>query len=335
MLGLPLKTSSIVCVGVALWLAACGGGAEPAEAPAASATAGGEAPRERPTGPPLSYVGDSDRVVVRIDMEAVRGSAIANDIASLVRGYPTWSALLGASGIDPVRDFDRVLVAAPAVIADRSVIVVRHHLGNARIREAVLAMAVDRGARPEWRDTEGFPTVEWPAQTAVPRLVVLTAENELVVTTEDDLARVVAVARDHAARREADGLVEPALQLEDGLIANIVADEVGDSADRMRYPPAAFRVTIREDGEERGRIVLSAQGTYVDDDSAAQARRYYTEQRNFYAGQMLVRAVGLDRPLREATIGGEGNVVDVNASLTEDEIQRVLGLVALGQIGGG
>src|SRR5690606_32897325 len=146
--------------------------------------------------------------------------------------------------------------------------VIRHHLGNARIREAVLAMSVDRGARPQWREVEGFSAVDWPAETEVPRIVVLTAENELVVTTPDGLDRVVAVARDHAARREgdaADATVEPALQLEDGLIATIVADEVGDGGQRMRYPPEAFRVSIRQDGEQEGRVVLSAIGTYADD----------------------------------------------------------------------
>src|SRR5690606_29121404 len=76
----------------ALALSACG--APPPEPPPAD-TAGGEAaPRERPTGPVQSYVGDGDGVVVRIDMEAVRGSTLAADIGSMLRSYPTWRQLL-------------------------------------------------------------------------------------------------------------------------------------------------------------------------------------------------------------------------------------------------
>jgi hypothetical protein len=320
-----------------LVLAGCGGAAEaPAPAPAEPTTGGEQAQAPRPTGPPASYVAEDHQVVVRLDMEAVRSSAVSADIASLVRSYPTWRDLLGSSGIDPVRDFDRVLLAAPAVVSDRSIIVIRHHLGGARVREAVLQMASQRGSRPEWRDAEGFPVVEWPAETAVPRLVVLTADQELVVTTADDLDRVIEVARDHAARREGDGVIEPALQLEDGLIATIVADAMGESTGRMRlrHPPEAFQVIVRQDGAQEGRIVLAAQGRYATDGAAEEARRYFVEQRDFYAGQMLVRAVGLDRVLREAQIGASGSNVDVSASLTEEEIQRVLGLFALGQIGG-
>lgn len=322
----------LVC---SLALAACGGGEAPLLEPALEATAGGEAPRrERPTGPVLSYVGESDGVVVRIDMEAVRGSTLAPDIGSMLRSYPTWRALLGESGLDPVRDFDRVLVVAPAVVADRSVIVIRHHLGNARIREAVLAMAVARGQRPAWEEREGFALVEWPAETEVPRFVVLTGESELVVATDADLDRVIAIARDHAARRDADELIEPALQLEDGVIATAVADRLGEAASRFRYPPEAVNVSVRSDGAQQGRILLSLRGTYADDGSAGEARRWLDEQRTAYMNHMLVRAIGLDRALREATIAGEGNVVDVAGSFTEEELQRVLGLVALGQIGG-
>jgi hypothetical protein len=317
-----------------LLLAGCGGAAEAPAPVVTEPTTGGEQ-AARPTGPPASYVADDHQVVVRIDMEAVRSSALSADIGSLVRSYPTWRDLLGSSGIDPIRDFDRVLLAAPAVVSDRSIIVVRHHLGNARVRDAVLQMASQRGQRPTWRDTEGFPVVEWPAQTAVPRLVVLTSDQELVVTTPDDLERVLTVARDHAARREGDATIEPALQLEQGLIATIVADAMGETGRmRLRHPPEAFSVTVREDGAQQGRILLAAQGRYPNDDAAEQARRYFAEQRDFYAGQMLVRAVGLDRVLREANIAASGSTLDVSASLTEEEIQRVLGLFALGQIGG-
>lgn len=326
-----------VSLAVLISLVGCGG-SEAREPVVRTETAGGErdaAPPPRPTGPPASYVTEEHQVVVRIHMEAVRSSAIAADIGSLVRSYPTWRSLLGSSGIDPVRDFDRVLLAAPALVSERSILLVRHRLGNARVREAVLQMASQRGERPEWREVEGFSVVDWPAETSAPRLVVLTADDELVVTTPEDLERVVAVARDHAARREGDALIEPALQLEDGLIAAVAADRMGDTSRmRFRHPPEAFQLTVREDGQQRGRVMLALLGRYADDASAEQARRYFVEQRDFYAGQMLVRAVGLDRVLREARIGGEGSSLDVSASLTEEEIQRVLGLFALGQIGG-
>jgi hypothetical protein len=342
-----------------LALAACGG-ASPRTESARVGTAGGEAgaapvaAQRRPSGPPASYVREEHEVVVRIAMDAVRRSAVAEDIGSLVRSYPTWRDLLGSSGIDPVRDFDRVLLTGPGLASERAILVIRHHLGNARVREAVLQMASARGSRPEWREVEGLSVVEWPAQTRVPRLVVLTAPNELVVTTQADLEQVVEVANDHAARREGDESIEPALALEEGLIATVVAESLRTAGSRMRLqsPPESLELTVREDAGPQGtepggeaggeardaggprRIVLAARGLFSSEESAAAAERYLVEQRDFYAGQMLVRAVGLDRLLREARIAASGSALDLRASLTEEELRRVLGLLALGQLGG-
>jgi hypothetical protein len=318
---------------VAALVAACGGGSS-AQPEGGTPSAGGEEVVSRqPSATLQSYVGEGDQVVVRLDMERVRSSSLSEDIGSLVNSYPMWQELLGSSGIDPVRDFDRVLITAPAVIADRSIMLIRHNLTNTRVREAVLSMAVEAGQRPEWETQNGFSVVRWPAETEIPRYVVITGEHELVVTTEEDLPRVLVVANDHAARRTADEAMEPALALEAGTIATVVASEIGGT--RFEYPPDSFQLTIREVAGEERRIELVAHGTYADETSATSARAYFNQQRDFYAGHMLARAVGLDRPLREAQIGGVGNMVDLSASFTEEEIERVLGLFALAGMSGG
>ncbi|HJL14856.1 MAG TPA: hypothetical protein RMH99_04320 [Sandaracinaceae bacterium LLY-WYZ-13_1] len=337
---MPRRASPWMLVWIAaVGLAACGGEAPAPRAAAADApTAGDEAAPEpaAPVGPPRSYVADEDTIVVRVDMARVRASSISSDIGSLVRSYPTWQRLLGRSGIDPVRDFDRVLVSAPTAITDRATMVIHHRLSGADVREAVLNMAVAEGEQPAWREVGGFDVVDWPAPTDPPRVVILSGPSEFVVTTPDDLERVIAVASDHRARRRGDETVEPALVLEDGTVATVVAEEMSEyGRSRMRHAPEAFEVVLRDDAEAEGHLRLRARGTYADADAASAAARYYVTQRNEYAGNMMVRAVGLDRPLREATIEAEGNRLDVTAAFTEEEIQRVLGLVALGGLGAG
>lgn len=334
-----LRGPTTLLVALSMALLACGSGEE---APAAE-TAGGEAvapPPEVPTGPVRSYVADDDTVVMRLDMARVRASAVSADIASLVRSYPTWQQLLGSSGIDPVRDFDLVLVtAAAAQGSDSGTMLIRHRLTNERVREAVLAMAVDQGAPPEWRRVDGFDVVDWPAQTEVPRVVVITAEHELLVTTAAELDAALAVAHDHRLRREGDEVVEPALHLDDGVIASLRVDELSDRwRARVEHPPERLEAILREapaePGGEASRFAIDADATYADAASAEAARAWFVQQRDFYAGQMLVRAVGLDRPLRATQIVAEGEHVSLDASFTEEEVQRVLGLLAFAQVGG-
>ncbi|MEZ4336457.1 MAG: hypothetical protein R3B82_07510 [Sandaracinaceae bacterium] len=331
----------LLVAALSLALFACGSSED--EPPAAE-TAGGEAVAPAPevaTGPVRSYVADDHTVVMRLDMARVRASSVSSDIASLVRSYPTWQQLLGSSGIDPVRDLDLVLVtAAAAQGSDSGTMLIRHQLTNERVREAVLSMAVDRGAQPEWRQVDGFDVVDWPAQTEVPRVVVITAEHELLVTTAGELDAALAVAHDHRLRRQADEVVEPALHLDDGVIASLRVDELSDRwRARIEHPPERLEAVLREAaseaGAEDGHFAIDADATYADAASAEAARAWFVQQRDFYAGQMLVRAVGLDRPLREAQIVAEGERVSIDAAFSEEEVQRVLGLLAFAQMGGG
>ena len=321
---------------LALLALACGG--PPPETAEPEPTAGGEAQAEPvPEGPPASYVTAEHHVLVVIDMTRVRESPVGGDIGSLIRSYPTWRELLGSSGIDPVRDFDRALIAAPGALTGQGILLLRHHLDDADIRERVLRMAVSGGETAAWRQERGFSVVDWPAQTDPPRIVVLTGPGELVVCTAQDLPRVLDVASDHRARRRASETsepIEPALALGDAVIASVRADEVsGSMASRFEHPPEAFDLELREDGS-REQLALAAHARYADDGAAVAAANYLSRQRDYYADQMLVRAVGLDRLLREARIETEGSRLDVGATFTVEEMQRVLGLVALGQIGG-
>lgn len=314
-----------------LLLFGCAGNDAEAAEPVVEETAGAEVEPEPevPTGPTLSYVDPSYSVVMRLDMERVRASSLSREISAQVRGYETWRNLLGASGIDPVRDFDRVLATAPGSVVGESILLVRHHLTNAQVRESVLNMSVERSERPAWRQMDGFDVVDWPADTDPPRVVVLTAENELVVCTPSMVERVIEVAHDHRLRREADETVEPELQLAERVIATVNVSELTETTrSRIQHPPDAFEVELTDDAEEQGRLHIRANGQYADAAQAEAARAYFADQRDFYAGQMLVRAVGLDRPLREAEITAEGPTLNARASFTEEEVERVLGLLA-------
>lgn len=326
---LPLSIS--LCLVLGLW--GCGG--DGSSEPPADDTAGGEVvePQEEvPTGPIRSYVRDGDTVTMRLDMVRVRESAVSADISSLIRSYPTWSDLLGRSGIDPIEDFERVLVTSQSAGTDSATMVIVHNLTDAQVREAVLQMSVDEGAAPQWREVDGFDVVEWPAETETPRLVVIAGPHELVVTTEAELDGVVEVAHDHRLRRSADEVLEPALQLDDGVIATVRASALSDRfRARIQHPPDRFEVELRDDAEEAERMNLALRGVYPDAAAAEQARAWADEQRRFYAGQMLVRAVGLNRPLEEATIAVDGSDLTIDASFTEEEVQRVLGLLAFAQ----
>lgn len=318
-------------------LIGCGGGAEPSERAGGRAdSAGGEAQARapRPSGPPMSYLPQGTKVVARLDMSRVRRSPLGPDIASAIRATETWQRLAGSSGLDPVRDFDAILVGADAIYTHRRVVVLRTPHTEAEVRQRVLALAIDRGAPPEWREVGGLSVISWPMpRVDVPYSLVLTAPHELVLAPDDDLARIAEVASDHALRRAqgSDAPIEPELvAMREREIATV---SVGvPLPGREGYPQPPDRTRIEVDESETGDAVIAIHTEFTDEARASAAHAWLLEQARYWAGQTMVRAIGMNRPLEEARVARAGAEVDVGTHLTSDELRRLLGLMALSQL---
>lgn len=321
---------------LALLAVGCGGGE--AEAPEATETSGGEtavAEPAAPTGPPLSYLPASARVVARLDMARVRRSPLSTDIASAIRSTTTWQRLAGGSGIDPVQDFDAILVGADELYTDRRVVVLRHPRTEAEVRERLLAMAIDRGAAPQWREVGGLPAISWPMdRVSVPYSLVITAPHELVLAPDDDLERIATVAHDHAARREAgagEGALEP--QLTSARETEIATLTIGVPLPaREGYPAPPQRTRVDVDERADGAAVIAIRADFASDTEAGAARQWLDAMRAQYAQQTMVRAIGMHRPLEEASVALDGTQLAFGTHFTTDELRRVLGLMALSQL---
>jgi hypothetical protein len=315
----------------------CGGGPG-ADEPRAASTEGGElaaasAPRV-PSGPTPSFLPAGTKVIGRLDMARVRRSPLGPDISSAIRSTPTWQRLAGGAGLDPVRDFDAIVAGGDALYTDRRVVVLRHPHSEAEVRQRILGLAVDRGASPEWREVEGFSAVTWPMpQTSLTYSLVITAPGELVLAPDDELGRIAEVARDHALRRAAGAgdVLEPYLAgRRPDEIATLVMDVPLPARPGYPEPPQRTRVEI---DEAEGDAVLSVRAEFEDGARASAAGRWVDEQRAFYASQMMVRAVGMHRPLEAARVEASGPQLAIDARLSSEEIRRVLGLMALSQLG--
>ncbi|UJR79991.1 hypothetical protein [Sandaracinus amylolyticus] len=313
-------------------LAGCG---STAEEPANEATSGSETEVARgPSGPPPSFLPAGTKVIARLDMARVRRSPLALDIASAIRSTTTWQRLAGSSGVDPVQDFDAILVGGDAVYSDRRVVVLRHPHTEADVRQRLLAMAVDRGSQPAWRDVGGFAAIAWPMErTTVPYSLVITAPHELVLAPDDDLERIASVARDHALRRPegSEEALEPQLtSMREGEIATMLVGVPLPA--REGYPTPPQRTNVLVDEGPDGRAVIAIDAQFASEAEASAAQTWLDQQRAYYASQMMVRAIGMHRPLEEATVAVQGTQLALGTHLTTEELRRMLGLMALSQV---
>lgn len=143
---------------------------------------------------PVAFLPAGAQVALRVDLDSVRASELRPEVEALLAALPDWEALLSGSGVEPVRDFSRVLVATPNF--DRARIVVAGRLvdGARAPREVAATMASAHGERLEWSETSGVPSARWVSPDGAPRRVALIGPRHFVVASDEDLERVLAIA---------------------------------------------------------------------------------------------------------------------------------------------
>lgn len=131
-------------------------GAADAGADAGPADAGSDAGASK-ISDPVALAGEAGKVAdananVRliINSEAIRSHALGARIGALLASVYQWRDFFGPTGIDPVRDIDRLLIAGPQLRDSSGVVVVlQHNTSEQRMHQAVDAL-VKRDPQGKW-----------------------------------------------------------------------------------------------------------------------------------------------------------------------------------------
>lgn len=287
-----------------------------------------------PSGPPPSFLPEGHQVLARLDMARVRRSPVSADVESAMVATQTWQNLAGGSGIRPVQDLDSMVIGADGVYANRRVAVLRYVGTEAMVRERLLALSVARSLPLTWSEANGFAVATMPVALPVPHSVVLTAAHEIVICPSDDVARIAAVARDHASRRATvgpDAILEPQLTFAAGELATMISSEAMEGRPGYPTPPRAYRLHAMEDDASH-QLFLYVHGEFATEAEAQASLDWALASARQYAGEFLVRGAGLNRPLEALTGTRQGTVVDLQTNMTAEEVRRGLGAAALLQM---
>jgi|GEM_PF-876927 len=311
--------------GSAAQLASADGDAGSGQAPGTGGGAGG---------PGLAaYAPPGAQLALRIDLVRLRQSPLAPEVRSLLAAVPDWHAILDGSGIEPLDDLERLLIASPNLQRSRLVMSGRYVGDETKVREAVARMAAARGETPRWRRERGFDVARWPNIDETERVIALVGPHAFTITRNEDLPRVIAVARER--RREAERLAQAAgtpvpddadalLSMAEGEVLSIEVE--GARAFVRGGPTESIPTRLRAAARElaAGRVEVVADGHFESADQATAARAFWDGMRASYARNALVALVGLGSALDHATIEVEGDTVHFRTELTPRQIALVL-----------
>ena len=291
---------------------------EPESAPVSSPAT--EGPSRLPPGAQLA---------LRIDLERVRQSPLGPDVTHFLSAVPDWQLILDGSGIDPVADLDRLLVATPNLERSKLVLAGKHRRDATFARGSVKRLARARGKSVRWKSRYGVPTAPWLNQDQTPRTIALLSPHHFSITRRQDLQRVLALAK---AREDRDAHQEGLLSAHgpDALLSMGVGEALALEVEgvhrfvvgSIKNVPARLRVAVRETGPDEATVSVLA--TYPTPLAAREAASYWKKVATFYSKQLILSLAGFGKTLRRMDLQANEERVTATFTLSADQIRFIL-----------
>lgn len=273
------------------------------------------------------FAPEGAQLALRMDLERIQESPLADDVAGLLQDIPDVRALLDGSGVDPVHDLTRLFLASPDLRREHVVMAGRYRGDESVPRAAVDSLARASGRSAGWRKIKGIRVAPWLNRDETPRVVALIGPALFAITREQDLARVIAVARalrDQKNSNDSDG--EGLVHMAERELMNVTVENArafvrGARAERapLRLELAALR------GEHDIEVTLHA--SYPDADQARAAKDWLGTLRDRYARHPLVALMGMDGMLRGVKLETRAAALEGHATVPITQARLLLHFV--------
>ena len=276
-------------------------------------------------------------LMLLLRMDRLRKSPYEREVRQLLEVFYDHKTLLWSSGLDPIRDFEAMLIATPNPYrVTQTFLAVRHNLKMRTIKRSISRAARYRGKRMRWRRHKAglqgtIPTP--PRHPKDPRVVIL--KPHVVMLT--DPSHIPLLATKPAPGRAPDAGVSatPWIQrLEQMEGAGGQGEGPGMLLQAINLPrlvrlppdfktPLTFRLTIpaSEPAELHALLTFASDGD-AKIFLAAIPRRIKQAKRS-----LLLRFMGITDLLESIKLTRKGKVVEARVTLTGDQVRGLLGII--------
>jgi len=284
------------------------------------------APKPATTPALAAFAPKGSQINIRLDVEQIRASPLSEDVRLLLLDAPDFRAVVDGSGIDAVRDLDRLYLASPD-LRRANVVIAGQHARNPELpQRAVAALATAQGKPARWKPRGHVNVAPWRNRDETERVVALLASDQFVIAPSKDLARVLAVARSLGGAGEPlDAQGKSALlALPEGVAAVLtVYDARRFARGNLRGVPTHLEVIARLQPD--GGVAMSIRGELESEEAADDAVQYWTRTRERFASHPLVALVGMRSPLVSAKIERDGRDIRIEGQLSQQQARTLLG----------
>ena len=286
-------------------------------------------PKALPAGAKLAMLPGA-QIALRLDLKAIRNTPYSAEVKGLLEAIPDWRQLLEGSGIDPLEDLDRLMLASPNLQRTRLVVAGLHRSSDERVKEIVAQMAQARGVAAEWRNLGNVPVAPWANLDTTERSIALLGGQRFLIARPDDLPRVLhtLVGEGEAGTQTQGkgGRRIDLLSMRRGSTVSMDVDNLRRFVARSseQFPEKAMLdLRYRSDAS----VDLEVEGRFATAAEAEAALPAWERLRGAYRDHFLVSLAGLRSVLDEMEIATHAEKIVFRAKLSESQLRTLLGLL--------
>jgi hypothetical protein len=277
----------------------------------------------------LSLVPEGAEGVVLVRGDRLRSTPVAALVAELLEEDQSLSTLQ-VSGIDPIRDFDEVLVAGRYRSEQPDVIAFKHHVAEEQLVQAFGRLAgggADVGVR-----IKTFHGRRVAVAGQGPARLLLASPTVVAVTTADRLAALID-SLDHPSTTSAAPLLErlraldarvPDLASQASVRVSARAPEDWDSGPGQLGLPRPDWVSGLVVFSEGASVYAHAAYSSVEDAARSEDASRSILTQTLHPAALFLRLMGLSRALESSQVARDGAEVTLRTHLDPEELQRVI-----------
>lgn len=264
------------------------------------------------------------QLALRVDLDRVRGSELAEDVRELLAAIPDVRLVLEGSEIDPLRDLSRLFLASPNLQRSRLVMAGQYRGDESVPRRAAENLARARGATLAWEQRGNVPVAAWHNLDRTERVLALLGPDAFAITRAEDLPRVLAIAQALAKRsgrrqRSSDALL--AMERDQVVTFSVENAKLFARGATAHIPE---RLTVAVYTPQDGQVRVRLAGEFAGEAAALAASEFWSGLTERYARSVLVSLMGLSGPLERMRLERAKTAVSAVTTLRLDEVRLIL-----------
>jgi hypothetical protein len=280
-----------------------------------------------------AFAPEGAQIALRVNLARVRDSELAPDVRTLLEAIPDFHMILDGSGLDPLRDLERLYLASPDLRRTHLVMAGEYQGGVETAERAVASLAAARGLEAAWSERGAIRVAPWHDLDATDRVLALIAPQQFAITRSDDLERVLQVAEALAQRKPTRGSRKKPASAADALLALAPDEALALSVEgarlfargNLRGVPERLEASVRM--LEDGTLDVDLRGEFESADAAETAAAYWERNRARFADHPLVAFLGMRAPLADATVRSDEQSVVAHTHVGVQQARVVLGFI--------